>query len=228
MNKKTMTRTEINNVLCLHKAWLENLDEGKCADFSYKNLSGIKLAGKNLSMANFTGANLYEADLYGTKFSRANFYGANFVGAELSEADFSDSDLGEADFRGANLSGTILIRANLSGAKNLRLSTDYMEKTFEHTSEGYIVYKTFGDMYDVPDNWKIKPGSIITENVDFNRTNECGCGINVATLEWVRNHHDGTVWKLLIEWPWLSGVVVPYNTEGKIRCEKARLLEIVK
>lgn len=36
------------------------------------------------------------------------------------------------------------------------------------------------------------------------------------------------VWKVLIRWEWLAGVCVPYNTDGKIRCERVKLVEIVE
>ncbi len=32
---------------------------------------------------------------------------------------------------------------------------------------------------------------------------------------------------LLIKWEWLPGVVVPYNTDGKIRCERAMIIGVV-
>lgn len=90
-----------------------------------------------------------------------------------------------------------------------------------------MAYKTFGDMYSPPTKWKLKKGSVITENVNFNRTNDCGCGINVATLEWVKKYFKGKIWKVLIRWEWLAGVCVPYNSEGKIRCECVELIEII-
>lgn len=103
-----------------------------------------------------------------------------------------------------------------------------MEAHFERTDEGYIVYKTFGENYSAPESWKIEPGSIIEETVNCDRTTECGCGINVAPLEWVRRNERNHPYKLLIRWEWLPGVVVPYNTDGKIRCSKAQILEAVK
>ena len=105
---------------------------------------------------------------------------------------------------------------------------NYMEAHFERTDEGYIVYKTFGENYSAPESWKIEPGSIIEETVNCNRTTECGCGINVAPLAWVKKHGSHRPYKLLIRWEWLPGVVVPYNTDGKIRCSKAQILEAVK
>ena len=103
-----------------------------------------------------------------------------------------------------------------------------MEAHFERTDSGYIAYKTFGSERKPPEEWKIEPGAIIEENVNFNRSEECGCGINVAPLDWVKRNYSGDIWKVLIRWEWLCGVCVPYMTDGKIRCERVELLEIVK
>ena len=111
--------------------------------------------------------------------------------------------------------------ANLSGA-------DLSEAHFERTDEGYIAYKIFGAQYVPPQSWKIEPNSVIEETVNSPREKDCGSGVNVAPLEWVRTHYHGGIWKVLIEWPWLAGVIVPYNTDGKIRCERVSLLEIVE
>ena len=154
-------------------------------------------------------------------------------GADLRRADLSDADLRRADLSDANLSGANLRRADLSGAdlsgsQGLLDAINFMEAHFERTDEGYIVYKTFGENYSAPESWKIEPGEIIKETVNCDRTTECGCGINVAPLEWVRKFGCNQPYKLLIRWEWLPGVVVPYNTDGKIRCSKAQILEAVK
>ena len=143
--------------------------------------------------------------------------------ANLIEANLSEANLSEADLRWANLSGS-----DLSRAKGLLETVNYMEAHFERVDCGYIVYKTFGGSYEPPDEWKIEPQSIIEETVNFDRCTECGSGINVAPLEWVReNYPNKEIWKCLIEWPWLVGVCVPYSTDGKIRCSRVRLLEVV-
>ena len=105
---------------------------------------------------------------------------------------------------------------------------NYMEANFERTDEGYIVYKSFNSNYTAPDRWKIEPGEVIEEVANPDRTCECGCGINVAPLEWVRRDNSKQPYKLLIRWEWMPGVVVPYNTDGKIRCSKAQIIEAVK
>ena len=124
----------------------------------------------------------------------------------------------------ANLSGANLSGANLSGASGLIDAIDYIDAHFERVKDGYIVYKTFGGAYTKPDSWTIEPEAIIEEVCNPSRTDTCGCGINVAPIEWVKQHYNGDVYKLLIRWEWLPGVVVPYNTDGKIRCSRAQII----
>ena len=148
--------------------------------------------------------------------------------ANLSGADLSGANLSGANLSGANLSGASLSGANLSGATGLVPVVDFLEAHFERTDAGYIAYKTFNASYAAPTAWEIKGGAIISENVNFDRCTECGCGINVAPLEWVkRKYVNEPIWKVLIRWEWLCGVCVPYMSDGKIRCERVELLEVV-
>lgn len=149
--------------------------------------------------------------------------GADLRRADLSGADLRRANLSDADLRCANLSD-----ADLSGSQGLLDAINFMEAHFERTDEGYIVYKSFNSSYDAPDRWQIEPGKVIEEVVNPDRTRECGCGINVAPLEWVRRTYYNQPFKLLIRWEWLPGVVVPYNTDGKIRCSKAQIMEAVE
>ena len=160
--------------------------------------------------------------------SGADLSDANLSGADLSGADLRRANLRRADLRRADLSSADLSGANLSGSQGLLDAINYMEAHFERTDEGYIVYKTFGENYSAPESWEIEPGSIIEETVNCDRTTECGCGINVVPLAWVKKHGSHRPYKLLIRWEWLPGVVVPYNTDGKIRCSKAQILEAVE
>jgi hypothetical protein len=36
------------------------------------------------------------------------------------------------------------------------------------------------------------------------------------------------IWKCLIEWQYAPDIVVPYNTNGKARCGKLKLIEVVR
>ena len=212
-----MTAEKLAEILENHKKWL-NGNGGERADLSGSNLSGSDLSGSDLR-----GSNLRGSDLSGS-----NLRGSDLRGSNLSDSNLSGSNLRGSDLRGSDLRGSNLSYSNLSQTEGLLDTVNYIEAHFERTDRGYIAYKTFGGNYNPPDDWKIEPDSVITETVNFERCAECGSGINVAPLEWVRkNYPYKEIWKCLIEWPWLVGVCVPYNTDGKIRCSRVRLLEVI-
>ena len=194
---------DINKVLELHKKWLNNDEGGEHANLSNADLSYADLRDTDLS-----NADLSYADLSGANLGDANLSGANLSGANLSDAD--------------------LRYANLSDAKNILNSANYILAHFDKTDEGIIAYKTFGAYRQPNPSWEIKPGATLEETVNPNRTNECGCGVNVGTLAWVKENCKGDIWKCLIRWVDLADVVVPYNTDGKIRAARVQLLEIVE
>ena len=200
-----MTPEKLAEILAAHKLWLNDEKGGVRA-----TLSKADLRCADLSKADLRCADLHCADL---------------SKADLSCADLSGATLSKADLRCADLSG-----ANLSGAKELLSAVNFIDAHFERVADGYIAYKTFNSKYAAPESWTIAEGSVITENVNFNRCDECGCGINVAPLDWVKSYYGwrgGAIWKVLIRWEWLCGVCVPYNSDGKIRCERVELLEVV-
>jgi uncharacterized protein YjbI with pentapeptide repeats len=233
-----MTLERLAEILEKHELWLNSKDNGECADLSGANLSGadlsdinfrdIDLIGADLSDTNFRDIDLSGANLSGANLIGANLSGANLSGANLSYANLIGANLSYANLIGANLSGANLIGANLSGAKGLLSAVNFMETNFERTAEGYLAYKTFGGQYQAPLGWKIEKGAVISENVNACRADICGSGINVAPLDWVKSHYRGEIWKVLIRWQWQSGVCVPYNTDGKIRCERVELIEKVE
>ena len=213
-----MTAEKLQEILRKHQLWLDCKPGGERADLSKANLSKADLSKANLSKANLSKADLSKANL-----SKANLSKANLSKANLSKANLSKANLSEANLSEANLS-----EANLSEAKELLSAVNFLEAHFERTENGYIAYKTFNGCYYAPSDWKIESGSVLTENVNFNRTEQCGCGINVAPLYWVRRNYSGYIWKVLIRWEWLAGVCVPYHSDGQIRCERVELIEIVK
>ena len=216
---KKISQEEFNQILEKHKIYITTSGkEGERADLKEAYLSGVDLSGADLR-----GAYLEGADLEGV-----NLKGTNLRGADLRGADLREANLSGADLRGANLSGADLREADLSGVRGLLPQTDFIKANFERTTEGIIVYKSFCEHYPIPNYWKIEEGQIIEENCNFTRTNACGCGINVCTKEYAQKKLEKEVWKLLIKWEWLCGICVPYHTDGKIRCEKAMLLERVK
>ena len=151
---------------------------------------------------------------------------------DLSCADLSGSNLRSADLSGSNLRSADLRSADLSGSNGIMSAIAFMDAHFERTKDGFIAYKTFGSSYHPNDDWKIEPGSVLSEVVNPDRACSCGCGINVAPLSWVKDNATNggrlSIWKVLIRWEWLMGVVVPFGSDGKVRCEKVELIEVVK
>lgn len=226
----------ISKILELHKKWLTQTLGGERADFkkanlSFRNLRNADLRGADLIDVNLSSASLVGADFSETDLTGAYFRYANLKDANLSEANLYCVNLKNANLAGANLNGAILNVVDLSGATGLLSQVDYLNENFERTDEGFIAYKVFGGHYDPPKKWVIEPGSVIEENVNFNRCNNCGCGVNVSSLLQVINRYGGTgkpIWKVLIRNEWLAGVCVPYHTKGDIRCERVELIEIIK
>jgi len=145
----------------------------------------------------------------------------NLSGADLRCANLNGANLRHADLRNADLRC-----ANLSGAVGLLSAVLWLADNFTHNEKGVIVYKRIGATeYSTPQNWVIAENSIITETCNPCRTNECACGINFGTRKWIDTHYqDADIWECLITWYDLAGVVVPYNTDGKARCERLTLL----
>jgi len=228
------------------------------------NLSGADLRGVNLSGAVLTKANLEKADLSGADLSGADLWRANltnsllkdvtarnanfhecdfshslcqrmnFQNACLNEAIFINASLYGANLTDADLSSTDLRGTDLSGVKGLMSPSEWMEKNFEKSKNGYgyIVYKMFNVIHNKPSYWKVEEGSVIKEEVNPLRS-DSGSGINFGTREWIINfirntemrHSEPTVWKCLIKWEWLPDVVVPYNTSGNARCGKLQIIQ---
>ena len=160
--------------------------------------------------------------------TKADLSYADLSSANLSSADLRYANLSYADLRSADLSSADLRYANLSYAKNLLSQTQYIKDNFKKSKNGIIVYKTFGEINAPNDTWMIKPKSILEEVVSPCRTIDCACGINVGTLAWVKSNTIKEIWQCLIRWEWMVGVVVSYNTDGKIRTEKLQLIKKIK
>ena len=210
---------------------LAALAKDKSALLDY-DLSSADLRSADLSGSNLSGSNLRSADLSGSNLSGSNLRSADLRSADLSGSNLRSADLRSADLSGSNLRSADLSGSNLSGSNGIMSAIAFMDAHFERTPDGFLAYKTFGSSYSPNSDWKIEPGSVLTEVVNPDRTCSCGCGINVAPLSWVKDNATNggrlSIWKVLIRWEWLMGVVVPFGSDGKVRCEKVELIEVVK
>ena len=193
-----MNAEQLKAILVAHAEYLETGDESKRA---------------NLSSADLRSANLSSADL-----RWADLRSANLRWADLRSADLSSANLRLADLRWANL----------SGVKNLLDPVAYVAENFKRVRGGIEVWKRIGGQFAVPESWVIEAGSEISEVVNPLPTCDCACGVNVGTEEWCRcNYVDAPLWRCLVKWEWMPSLVVPYNTDGKVRVGRVKLIELV-
>ena len=213
-----MNAKELKAKLEAHKLWLTDTAGGEQLllmnyDLSYSNLSYSDLRYSDLRDSNLSYSDLCYSDLRGS----------NLRGSNLSGSDLSGSHL-----RGSNLSGS-----DLSGSQGLLDAGAYMAAAFDTNADGFIVYKfeSSEPTYRPNPAWTFEPGAVLEEVVNPLPTLDCACGVNVATKAWCKRTYDahtGKLWKCLIRWAWAPAIVVPYNTDGKIRCSKVELLEVVE
>lgn len=129
-----LSKSEIGKKLEEHKKWLSDRKEGKCADFSGKDIGDYDFHGQDLSFvvfsrcygdkANFSGAVLKKAKLNGAAFISADFSGANLEGAEMmkvniTHSNFEDAKLSSADMYAATLWNNNMKNADLTNARLL-------------------------------------------------------------------------------------------------------------
>ena len=200
-----------------------------------------KILNNNLKRSDLKGCNLKGSDLKGSDLSESDLSESNLRWSNLSESDLRWSNLSKSDLRWSNLSKSNLSESNLSESdlsesnlsesKNFPNNNHKFLKDFKKTNKGYIVYKAFGNtFYTAPKEWKLKKDSIITEICNPNKQNECGCGVNFGTLNWIKENLEKEnieVWECLLLFEDMINLCVPYNYDGKARCEKLKLIKKV-
>ena len=214
---RSVSASQLAEILSEHRKWLAG-DGGTRAylhgsDLSGSDLSGSNLSDSDLSDSNLSGSNLSGSNLSGSNLRRSDLHGSNLSGSNLSGSDLSDSNLSDS---------------NLSGSTGLLDASQWIAENLTRCRGGVYAYKSFGAHYEPPADWRQEPGAEISETVNLLPTLDCACGVNVATLDWVRNNsNDAPIWKVLVRWEWMAGGVIPYNTDGKFRVPRAKLIEIV-
>ena len=116
-----MKKEELDKILELHRLYLIEDEEGKCAKLRNANLLGADLRGANLRRADLRNADLEGVNLRRADLRNADLEGANLRRADLRNADLEDANLVKADLRSADLISADLRSANL-GSANLDFS----------------------------------------------------------------------------------------------------------
>ena len=105
---KTITQSELNDIVKKHGFWLCNRPDGEQADFRNYDLRGMMFDGAFLPKA------LFDNDILdNASFTGATLNGASFVNASLTTAIMIGSRLETADFNNACLRGAVLNKSML-------------------------------------------------------------------------------------------------------------------
>ena len=130
---KFYTKKELNNILKLHKKWIDKEAGGVCA-----NLSDADLSNTGLICANLRSVDLRHAILTCIDLTGANLRGAYLCGVNLSSAYLRSTSLKSAFLSGANLSFADLSDANLSNASLSHVNLSNADLTNINLTDIYL------------------------------------------------------------------------------------------
>jgi len=153
--------------------------------------------------------------------------GADLRDAYLGDAYLGGADLRGADLRGANLRGANLGGANLRGARgiNKHLTTPlYMlyDQVGKIRAYKLTTDKCTGPFY--PEITYVKGETYCVDTVSVNENEQCGEGINLATLDWcIQNWKTG--YRILVaEFTAKDIACIPIGSDGKFRVRKCKIV----
>jgi len=194
----------------------------RSADLRYANLHSADLHSADLSYANLRSADLSYADLRSANLRSANLSYADLSSADLSSANLRSADLSSADLRSANLRS-----ANLSSAKginkyittNLYMLLDQPDKiiAYKIVNEKNEGIYNGGIIYEIGKTYEVK-------DADTNEQNECGKGINLATLNWCLREYKKGYKILMAEFTKEEIAAIPIGSDGKFRVSKCKIV----
>ncbi len=156
------------------------------------------------------------------------------VRAAVIEAASKKANLSWANLTGANLTGAYLTGANLTGAKGFDPRRCNSLLMLLDQPGAIRAYKLVTDTYQSPMGYGPLTYTIGTTleapDADTDATQDCGAGINVATLPWVMSNWQ-TTWRIVVvEFTAADIAAIPVG-EGKFRvrrCTVIRELDLVE
>ena len=187
------------------------------ADLRYANLRSADLRYANLRYADLSYADLSSADLSSANLRSANLRSANLRSADLSYADLSSADLRYADLSYANLRYAEGISRYLCTPLLMLLDQPGKIRAYKLVnSEGYGPFHG-GLKYEVG-------GSIEVGDADTDETEQCGAGINLATLDWCMKEWKEGYRILVVEFEAADIAAIPTATDGKFRVRRCSVV----
>lgn len=183
---------------------------GTCANFEFSSLAGASLYETRLCDSNFTSCDLTGCDL---RFS--DLRGSTFERADLEDVNLLNAYIRGCKFEFANLT---YIRGFTDPVMD---PMEYLNTHYTRNKDGYIVYAVFDrSEYDL-NFFKLKPGGVLRQQVDYDRNKSCGSGLRVGTKDYIRSVYQNVyitpVWECLIYNTNLISYNVTQNSSGWCR-----------
>ena len=167
-------------------------------------------SGAYLRGAYLRGAYLRGADLGGAYLGDADLRGAYLWGADLGGADLGDAYLGDAYLGGADLRGAKGIHPEISTPLRILLEQPGKIRAYKLVNAENIGPFNGGITYEVGKSYEVK-------DADTNADQDCGAGINVATLQWCLQSWQEGYKVLIVEFTAKDIACIPNGTDGKFR-----------
>ena len=236
-----MTKEKLQEILELHKKWMDCEEGGLRANLSgaylseaylrRANLCGANLSGAYLSEANLCGAYLSEANLSEANLCGANLRGANLYEANLSGADLCGANLSEANLYGANLCGANLSEANLSGANlsGANLSgAEGLVKIVGAENLNYY-YKKINSNFQC-NNYYFQVGlNKLRIDEVFAEDERVLCsfpGFHFASKSWCEVNYSERTYLAKIQIPKNAKINEPWATDGKVSADMIKIIQV--
>jgi len=158
---------------------------------------------------------------------RADLRRADLQGADLQGADLRRADLQGADLRRADLQGADLRRAYLQGAKGINKYLICPLLILLDQPDPIRAYKLVDEENEGPFNGGIKyeiGKKYAVEDADSDEYEECGSGINVATLDWCIKEWKEGYRILVVEFTAKDIACIPITSDGKFRLHRCKVV----
>ena len=149
--------------------------------------------------------------------------GADLSGAYLSRADLSGAYLTRADLSGADLSGAYGYDPRRTNDLLMLLDQPGLIRAYKLVRDDYGSPMGYGPLY-------YPVGVTLTEdNPDTDATNDCGRGINLATLPWVMHEWQTGNRIMLVEFTAADIAAIPLGGKFRVRrCTVVKELDLVE
>jgi len=146
--------------------------------------------------------------------------GISLSGANLSGADLSRANLSRADLSGANLSGAKGITPHQYTPLLMLCEQPAVIRAYKLVTADGVGPFNGGIKYEMGQEY-------LVADANCDPLQDCGAGINVATMDWCLKNWQGGYRILVVEFTKDDIAAIPYGSDGKFRLKKCKVVREV-